>query len=1256
MSEAAPLLPRVFAETAKAHKRRVAIEVPPGRGRPERTCVTYGELAERAAAYARQLAPVTSRDAIVALRFARESVDLYAAQLGVWMSGAAFTCIDPTFPEAHVRALLDDARPVAVLSGPPHAAPSPPPRPPDANSLAYVVYTSGTTGQPKGVMVEHGGIAHLVRSDVDEFGLRPDARVAQCSSPAYDSSIEETWLAFAAGATLVVVDDETARSGPDLAPWLARERITVFCPPPTLLRALGDARLPALRLLYVGGEALPQDLADRWAPGRLLVNGYGPTECTVTVLRGRVHEGRPVTIGTPVRGHRAWIGGGAAEGELCIAGPGIARGYLRRPQESAQKFPSHPEHGRYCRTGDLVRRDAGGAYEYLGRIDAQVKVRGYRIELEAVEARLAGCAGVRAAGCRVQGSLLAAHLVADGPLDLDAIRRELRAALPPHMVPSRLATIDRLPTGVGGKLDRRALPEIAAPAGAAAASRNDAEREVAAAFATALGCDAPPSIHDDFFVDLGGDSLTAVGVVTAIRGGRGGAVTVRDLYEAPTVAALAARLRRPRPVAAAPPPAPGGSTVLFTLAQALFLCAELAAASAVAWWLWFGLLPLLVAGAGLAGTLLLAPPLLFALLLLYAPLSVLAVALAKRLLVGRYRAGRHAAWGSFHLRHWIVAHCASRIPWRLLQGTVLLDSALRLLGARIGRKVHLHRGIDLARGGWDLLSIGDLASCGRDVALRTVDLSEGHLVCGAVTIGDGATLDVRASLGPGSAVGREGYLGAHACVADGANVPDGERWEGVPAAAAGRAAEAPAIGRGVPMGPARHAIASLLARLLLWVVGALPAVLLALAAARMADDPAARLLSWLEAPALTPRALALALGLPLLSLPLRLLLQAAALRCMGRVRAGTFPRASLDAVRLFAKIATVESAGRWLSGSLLWPRWLALAGMRVGRGCEVSTILDAVPESVAIGPESFFADGIHLGGPAVHRGAVTVGDTRIGARTFLGNHAVVPAGHVWPEDLFVGVSTVADPARARPGSAWFGLPAIELPARQVVACDRRLTHDPAPVRFATRCVWEALRFGVPALPGALVLGWLWAVGGDARRAPLATLAAGALAVFAALALKWLLLGRVRPGQHVFWSCWCGRWDLLYVAWGFWAGGPLAALGGTLLLNGFLRLAGMRIGRRVLLGRGFEQVIDPDMLEFGDGATVTCQFQAHSFEDRVLKIDRLTIGPGATAGHNAVVFYGAALGEGVAVGANSVAMKGERLSAPGRYSGSPLARV
>jgi len=278
----------IFATIAARFPEHVAIEIPPGHVRTERCSWTYARLLERSSEFRDALLASLRPDAVASILLPRESPDLYAAQLGVLMAGGAFSCLDPRFPDEHLRSVLAETDAEVLITDATGAgrlealgigvrrllltadvAPGDPAGREAAarNSieseprhLAYVIYTSGTTGRPKGVMIEHRSIVNLVLYDVAEFGLGPDDRVAQCSSPAYDSSIDETWLAFAVGATLVVLDDETVRLGPDLVPWLRRERITAFCPPPTLLRATGcadpESELPDLRFLYVGGEAL----------------------------------------------------------------------------------------------------------------------------------------------------------------------------------------------------------------------------------------------------------------------------------------------------------------------------------------------------------------------------------------------------------------------------------------------------------------------------------------------------------------------------------------------------------------------------------------------------------------------------------------------------------------------------------------------------------------------------------------------------------------------------------------------------------------------------------------------------------------------------------------------------------------------------------------------------------------------------------------------------------------------------------------
>ena len=1325
------LLPEVFAAAVRQYADRVAIDVPPGRSRLERRQVTYGELDRQANAVAAALQPRVRPDAIVAIFLPRDTPALYAAQLGVLQAGAAFSCLDRAFPDEHLRTVLEDADPVVVLTDAPgqqrltragiagsiflcdelppagggHVCQTVDPR-----SLAYVIYTSGTTGKPKGVLIEQRGIANLVASDVQYFGLTCRDRVAQCSSPAYDSSLEETWLAWAVGATLVLLDDETVRLGPDLVPWLQRERVTVLCPPPTLLRTLACAdpqrELPELRLVYVGGEPLSADLADRWSAGRWLENGYGPTECTVTVTRGRVYPGRPVTIGRPVHGHQAWVLDGelrpvrdGQSGELCIAGVGLARGYHRRDELTAQRFPEHPELGRLYRTGDLVRRNVDGDLEYLGRMDGQVKLRGYRIELEAIEAHLVACPGVRAAACRVQGTgtdqVLVAHLVpqaAAAPPCLETLKDSLRRTLPAYMVPARFALRDSLPTGIGGKLNRNALPDVAAAGGKRrqkfVAPGSDAERRVARAFAETLGTAAPVSVDDDFFLDLGGDSLAAVGVICRLRSYGGAAsISVRDLYEALTVARLAGRIESGE--AAHPGSEPscrsiqdagtGTRSVPSTAAadlgdheprrplwataiQGLWLALSLVAHSALVCLLVLDLLPFLFRQFGAAFVTLTAPLLGILGLTLYTTGSIAWAVFVKRLLIGRYEPRRAPVWSGFWTRHWIVVNTARGIPWWFLEGTVLQAAALRALGARIGRRVQIHRGVDLTRGGWDLLEIGDDVTLAQDAALRLAEFDAGHLVLGPIRIGDGATVDVRAGLSPHSEIARNGYLAALSWLPRGGRIPAGERWDGVPARPDGASPARPELSSRDELGSGLHCLLMLLARCARLLAAWLPLAALAWVASLGLPDVDARLQRWLSAPTFPTDGVALVVALAAAALGLGLAIQALAIRALGRVRPGVWSAWSLEAIRIWVKTGVVDSASHWLSGAVFWPWWLRVAGMRIGSRCEVSTIIDVVPETVGIGDESFFADGIYFCSPWRHRGTVTVAATELGRNTFLGNHALVPGGHDWPDGLFLGVSTVADSERVQADTAWFGHPPLQLPRRHVIPADRQLTYEPGLVRYATRVFWELLRFGLPAVPILVACAWYALLVSAAGRfggwalvcgiAPLLSLGAGVALSLALVLLKWVLLGRVRPGQHPFWSCWCGRWDLLYVAWSYWARRALAPLEGTLLLNGFLRLTGVRIGRRVVLDYGMSQVVDPDMLTFEDDATVACHFQAHSFEDRILKIDRIHLGPRTTVGDNAVVFYGADIGAGARVEPHSVVMKHDVLAAQQNYAGCP----
>lgn len=1300
----------LFEHQARLTPAATALEIPPHAADPRRQRLSYAELDAAAERLADRLAGFISGEAVVALCVPRAGLDLFVAQLATHKAGAAWTVIEPGTPPERLRFLLADSQAVAVVAdgsardslisagypnerivsplGPPPATP-PVRREAGPDSLAYVIYTSGTTGNPKGVMIEHRMAVNLVTADAEYFGLGPADRCAQTSSAAYDSSVEEVWLAWGSGATLVVVDDERVRSGPDLLPWLRSEGITVWCPAPTLLRMTGCEEpwreLPDVRLLYVGGEELTPDVAERWAPGRRLENGYGPTECTVTVVRTPVRAGEPVAIGTPVRGNRAYVVDASLEevpdgetGELVIAGSSVARGYLGRPDLTAERFLDHPVFGRIYRTGDLARRDARGCLHYLGRADTQVKVRGHRIELTAIESELCRIPGVLDSACTVQGNAEQAELVAfvvgaegaeDASLESESLRARLREVLPEAMVPARIARLDALPRGaLSGKLDRRSLPRLDAAAAQGPRGRapcGEAEIAVAAAFARRFPAGA--GAEQDFFTELGGNSLLAAQLVSDLRRDpRTAGLTVRDLYETRTIAGLAARLEAApliadHAAAEARDRHPGGVArvsrfaSLTALAQYTLLALAIVAGANVAWVALFRVIPSLVSRTGITWFVLLLPTLALTAAVAWTITSALLTIVAKRLLIGRYTAGRYPYMGAMYLRHWIVGQCSRSVPWEMLESTGLRVILLRALGARIGRDVHLHRGVSLAQGAWDLLTIGDGATLGRDVSLGLVTYDRQQLVFAPVTIGERATLDTRARMGPGSTLAREGFLGALAGLAPGTTTGDAEYWDGVPAV---RVGESP--GDPTPSGESRspglrHTLLLLGAKVLVAQVAFLPGM----AIAAIVLDAWRSSGSTLTLGSLPFGLIALTVMTGyLLSLPLLALL----CRWLPRVEPGAHPIKGRTALTVTLKERLVESANVALSGTLAWPLWLRAAGMKVGRRCEISTIMEVTPELLTIADDCFFADGIYLGRPLLHRGHMICAHTRFEPRTFLGNHAVIPAGAQLPGQILIGVCTVAEPARIQAGTSWFGHPMFELPRRELVEADDSLIFTPSPIRILNRALWEAARLALPVLPAAALAAWVVALpalhaslGAAAFHLgvlPAAVLATGLAACVLTWIVKWTLMGRMREAQHVLWSCWCCRWDFLFEVWSAYARPVIETVEGTPLVAPWLRCMGAHIGRDVVLGTSLAQLVDPDMLWVDDDATLSGHLQLHSFEDRVLKLGRSRFGAGSTVAAGSLVLYGAEIGSGVTVEEQSVVMKHEHLSHRSRYAGVP----
>jgi amino acid adenylation domain-containing protein len=434
-----------------------------------------------------------------------------------------------------------------------------------SHALAYVMYTSGSTGQPKGVMVEHRNVLRLVVNN--HFApLGPEDCVAHCANPAFDASTWEVWGALLNGASLTVIDQKTLLDPNALEQTLDACKINVLHLTVGLFHQYADLlahRLGKLRYLLFGGEqSNPEVVAKvfRNSAPQHLIHCYGPTETTTfastlevleTHLDGRLPVGRPIAnthiyvldeTGAPAPLE--------APGEIYIGGAGVARGYLNQPELTAKRFVRDPfcaeANARMYRTGDLGRWRADGTLEYLGRNDFQVKLRGFRIEPGEIEALLTRCAGVRDAVVVVQGEGAARHLVAylvsdeAHPTDIDAMRANLRRQLPEYMIPSSYVLLHSLPLTPNGKLDRKALP---APESEQVSIRRyqrpESEVEQGLAALWALLLDVERIGRYDHFFDLGGNSLLTLRAIPPIREQFGVAVTVADLFKFPLLADLA---------------------------------------------------------------------------------------------------------------------------------------------------------------------------------------------------------------------------------------------------------------------------------------------------------------------------------------------------------------------------------------------------------------------------------------------------------------------------------------------------------------------------------------------------------------------------------------------------------------------------------------------------------------------------------------------------------------------------------------------
>ena len=1303
------LLAEVFGQTAAAFPDAVALRSPT-------RIMSYAEVDAAATTLARGLLRHGLRPGKVAGLWMQRGFDLLIAQIAVAKTGAAWLPFDADAPVDRVAVCLADSGAALLLTDAALAKAELPALPcpavtaeeiadpqdrtlVDARALgarpddaAYMIYTSGSTGTPKGIVISGRNICHYLRAANHLYGIGRQDIVFQGASVAFDLSMEEIWIPYLVGASLFVATREMLGEAEALPDLLGAAGVTVLDTVPTLLGLL-SRDIPSLRLIILGGEACPPAIAERWCrAGRTIFNSYGPTETTVVATASVVEPGVPVTIGGPISNYTCYVANEklelldrGIEGELLIGGPGVAQGYLNRDALTREKFIPNPfEHNGadpvLYRSGDAVVLDERGSIHFRGRIDDQVKLRGFRVELGEIETQLARSEGVGQAAVVLRNDdgldQLVAFMVpergaaASGGLDPVRLRAQLRESLPPYMVPSRFESVDELPRLASGKVDRNRLKKAALSAPSEDAQEEPRNRTEAALLAAAKRVLPPQPVpfDADFFTDLGGHSLLAARFISVVRETPALAgITLQDMYRARTLRAIAALVdgrtqnsgqQTKTELRFAPPPL--RRRFLCGLAQAAALPFILSLTTAQ----WLGVFVSYMLLTGSDATLFEEAVSLVGVYMVINIATILFAIGAKWLILGRMKAGRYPLWGTYFFRWWLVQRLIALVHPKWFQGSPVMRLFLMALGAKVGVDAVIG---DHDVGAPDLLDIGAGASSGGKIQFANARVEGNEFVVGPITIGADTYIGTSCVIEENVVIGEGTEIGDLTTIGAGTTVGAGEIWDGSPGRCVGRVDPA-AIEPRPTASPARRLAQGFTYTALLLVIP--PLGLLPIFPAFWVFD---QLDNWLRIPDV--ERFAYFVSLPIMAWPTAFVMVLTTVAFIAAIRWMILPRVSEGVYSVFswfylrkwavalATEITLEVLSS-LFATIYMRNWYRLMGAKIGKDAEISTNLSGRYDLVEIGEKCFIADEVVLGDEEIRRGWMHLRRVKTGARVFVGNDAVVPIGSEIPDGALIGIMSKPPANQAMsPGDTWFGAPPIKLPVRQRFEAAANWTYEAPRWKKFARGVFEAVHISLPTMLfvvfGTWSVEWLGPKALDGLywqvAALFVVLSVGISVVMTAIviAIKWATMGRYEPTTQPMWSWWAMRTEAVAVMYSGLAGKVLLDhLRGTPFLPWVLRLFGSKFGQGVYMD--MTDITEFDCVKVGSFVSIngSSGLQTHLYEDRVMKVGRIAVGDGVTIGAGSTVLYDTHVGDFARLGPLTLVMKGESIPPDSEWVGAP----